>query len=70
MQSTPTKVAITLAVDGQEIHLKGFFVPDCKTNWQYCATHPRQAWWFLRNWFDDRARLKKEQLDKEAIFVN
>jgi len=67
---TPTKVIVTLTVDGQKINLKGFFVPDCKTNWQQCVTHPRQAWWFLRNWFDDKARLKQEQLDKEAIFVN
>jgi len=33
-----------------------FFAPNCKQQWWHCATHPQQAWWYLRAIVGDKFR--------------
>ena len=44
-----------------------FFAPNCITETNYCLKHPVQAWWFIRNWVQDKMRSLKTQQEKEWL---
>ncbi len=46
---------------------KIYFAPNCKNEKGYCLTHPVQAWWFFRNWLQDKVRSKEEQQQNQWL---
>lgn len=54
----PLATQLELDLDGVKLSTQIYFAPNCKTQAQYCLTHPRQAWWYLKSFIQDKARLK------------
>ena len=57
----PQKSKVTISHDDYVQELVIYFAPNCKQEVWYCATHPRHAWWFIRTYFDDKAREKADK---------
>jgi hypothetical protein len=59
--SQPLQVKVTVDL-GNNINKTEtvYFAPNCKISKQYCLTHPRQAWWYLRFRMWDWLRTKLE----------
>lgn len=55
--SRPVKTKITIDYQDYTQTETIYFAPACGDDWQYCLVHPRQAWWYVCNWFSDRWRL-------------
>lgn len=57
----PIKSKITIKKGDFEEKLNIYFAPNCKDDYKYCLTHPRQGYWFLRSLLGDKIRLLKER---------
>ena len=62
MNSKPLKTSVTITKDGFSETLNIYFAPNCKSDLKYCATHLRQATWYLRNFLGDKWRMLKEKM--------
>lgn len=65
----PLMTTVTVQYDTFESQLKVYFAPNCKTRWWHCMTHPNHAWWYGRNWLDDKLRARREARQNQAEFV-
>jgi hypothetical protein len=54
----PLTTEIKLDLDGVTLTTQIYFAPNCKQDPKYCLTHPRQAWWYLKSFVQDKMRLK------------
>ncbi len=60
LQEKPGKSIITIELDGFKESLPIYFAPNCKTQLMWCATHPWQIPWYLKNWWADKQRAQEE----------
>lgn len=70
LNAKPMKTHVTVTHGDFSDDLTIYFAPNCKEQKLHCILHPRQAWWYLRTYLDDRARAKEEQRQKEEAFVD
>lgn len=66
----PAKINLKLQSGEYQKQVDLFFAPACKQRIDYCLTHPRQAWWFVRNWWGDKSRARQRQKDAARQFVD
>lgn len=60
--NAPLKTQVTITKDGFTETLNIYFAPNCKSDVKYCATHPQQALWYIRNFMGDKWRDLKEKM--------
>lgn len=57
IHNQPQKTAIEVTVDDAITKtMTVYFAPNCKQEWLYCLTHPRQAWWYVNTIARDKIR--------------
>jgi len=62
--SQPMTTKVTITADGFTKTVNVYFAPNCKEQKLYCITHPRQAWWFIRNYWADQSRARQAAKQK------
>ncbi len=57
----PQTGTVTIQVADFEKVAQVYFAPHCSSIPQYCLTHPKESYWFLRSYIDDKLRLVNEK---------
>lgn len=64
------KTTVKIKYEEFEKELTIYFAPNCKEQKIYCLLHPRQSWWYVQTYLDDKKRAKEELDQKENSFVD